>query len=297
MAKKLPAVVAAGAVVLRHHGREPEVLVVHRPAYDDWSLPKGKQYPDEDLQVTAARETQEETGYQVRLGRPLPKVTYSVSKGRKDVHWWVGYLVDEMAPPATLDSEVDQARWLDFPTAHRLLSYDDEHELIDQARVTPSSGTIVVVRHAKAMQRKHWTGKDWLRPLTSRGKRQADRLVPLLNAYGVDATLSSTSTRCVQTLRPYTKNQGLALDTDYLLSEEGAKEHHEDVDELMWQLRVSAITPAVGAIAVCGHRPVLPAMLAGLHLEPTAMSPAQCLIAHLDADSEPVAVESIKPAF
>ena len=81
-------VVAAGAVITRRGGRE--VLLVHRPKYDDWSFPKGKQDPGEHVLATAVREVQEETGLRVQLGRPLPPQYYEVSLGRsKVVNYWV----------------------------------------------------------------------------------------------------------------------------------------------------------------------------------------------------------------
>ena len=76
-----PDIVAAGAVVLRpDHGGE--VLLVHRPRYDDWSWPKGKQDPGEHVTATAVREVLEETGVEIRLGRPLPPQWYAVASGR-----------------------------------------------------------------------------------------------------------------------------------------------------------------------------------------------------------------------
>ena len=83
-----PDVIAAGAVVVR----KGAVLLVHRPKYDDWSFPKGKQDPGEDDVVTAVREVAEETGVEVRLGMPLPSTAYVQLDGRtKLVHYWRGH--------------------------------------------------------------------------------------------------------------------------------------------------------------------------------------------------------------
>src|SRR6476659_4369919 len=90
-------VVAAGAVVLRRGpGRTRQVLLVHRPKYDDWSFPKGKQEQDEHIAATAVREVLEETGVEIRLGRPLVPQIYTVSGGRaKTVYYWIGRVIGD----------------------------------------------------------------------------------------------------------------------------------------------------------------------------------------------------------
>ena len=79
---------AAGAVVWRTGPEGPEVLVVHRPKYDDWSLPKGKQEPGEHLLVTAVREVEEETSVRPVLGPPLPSASYLYRGQDKRVDYW-----------------------------------------------------------------------------------------------------------------------------------------------------------------------------------------------------------------
>ena len=73
---------AAGAIVWRGTGRTLEVLLVHRPRYDDWSWPKGKLDPGESLPACAVREVAEETGHSIVLGLPLPQVKYRLEDGR-----------------------------------------------------------------------------------------------------------------------------------------------------------------------------------------------------------------------
>ena len=84
------AVLAAGAVLWRpsDDASAPEVAVIHRPRYDDWSLPKGKVDPGETEPVTAVREVHEETGYSAHLGRRLAAVSYPVEQGIKKVRYW-----------------------------------------------------------------------------------------------------------------------------------------------------------------------------------------------------------------
>ena len=106
------AVLAAGAVLWRasDDGSEPEVAVIHRPRYDDWSLPKGKVEVGENEPVTAVREVHEETGFSCHLGRRLASVSYPVeTQGIKKVRYWAAHIVDgEFAP----NSEVDELKWL-----------------------------------------------------------------------------------------------------------------------------------------------------------------------------------------
>ena len=109
-----PDVIAAGAVVTRKGPEGREVLLVHRPKYDDWSFPKGKQDPGEHVTATAVREVLEETGVEIRLGRPLRPQLYVVSGGRaKTVHYWVGHVMgDDDVSSYEINEEVDDLAWL-----------------------------------------------------------------------------------------------------------------------------------------------------------------------------------------
>jgi 8-oxo-dGTP diphosphatase len=124
---------AAGGVVWRRAGDGVEVCVVHRPRYEDWSLPKGKLDPGETFEQAALREVQEETGIACDLGDKLPDVTYDDHKGRsKLVRYWT------MTPDPEADSgfepndEVDELRWLPVAEARALLSYEPDRDLLDQ---------------------------------------------------------------------------------------------------------------------------------------------------------------------
>ena len=87
--KSRETVKAAGALVWREKGKHLEVLLVHRPRYDDWSIPKGKVDSCESVRTCAVREVAEETGVQVILGQPLSRVRYKIADGaRKEVHYW-----------------------------------------------------------------------------------------------------------------------------------------------------------------------------------------------------------------
>ncbi len=119
---------AAGGLVLRTADDEVEVAVVHRPRYDDWSLPKGKVDPGETDEACARREVEEETGYQCRLGRELPSTRYVDRKGRaKQVRYWE---MEVEGGTVTPNDEVDELRWLRPDEAVDLLSYDRDCALV-----------------------------------------------------------------------------------------------------------------------------------------------------------------------
>jgi 8-oxo-dGTP diphosphatase len=108
------------------------VVVVHRPRYDDWSLPKGKLDPGEGWEAAALREVEEEVGLRCRLGPELPPVNYRDNKGRdKVVRYWLMEPDGEAAFEP--NDEVDEMRWLEPGAAAELLSYPHDAELVRQA--------------------------------------------------------------------------------------------------------------------------------------------------------------------
>jgi 8-oxo-dGTP diphosphatase len=121
---------ASGGVVWRRSGDgDAEVVVVHRPRYDDWSLPKGKLDHDERWEDAALREVQEEVGLRCTLGDELPPVAYRDNKGReKVVRYWLMEPLDGGAFEP--NDEVDEMRWLDLQAATALLSYPHDAELV-----------------------------------------------------------------------------------------------------------------------------------------------------------------------
>ena len=128
--RRMSEVHAAGAVVFRRADGGPEIAVIHRPRYDDWSLPKGKLDPGESWEEAALREVLEEVGLRCRLGAELPPVGYRDNKGReKVVRYWL-MEPEHGAAPFIPNDEVDEMRWVDVAAAAALLSYPHDAELV-----------------------------------------------------------------------------------------------------------------------------------------------------------------------
>ena len=121
-----PDVAAAGGVVLDEEG---QVVLVHRPKYDDWTLPKGKLDPGESFEDAAVREVEEETGLRCRLVRELPSSEYPDAKGRsKLVRYWL--MEVEAETGFVPGDEVDELRRLPLDDALALLTYDRDHDVL-----------------------------------------------------------------------------------------------------------------------------------------------------------------------
>lgn len=120
---------AAGGVVLDPEGR---VVLVHRPRYDDWTLPKGKLDRGESFEDAALREVEEETGLRCRLVRELPSSEYLDPKGRsKLVRYWL--MEVEHDPGFVPNDEVDELRWVPVEEAPALLTYPRDAEILGSA--------------------------------------------------------------------------------------------------------------------------------------------------------------------
>ncbi|MEU4835944.1 NUDIX hydrolase [Streptosporangium sp. NPDC023615] len=247
---------AAGALVWRGSPDAPEVALVHRPAYDDWSFPKGKLKRGEHPVAAALREVTEETGLTVELGRSLPSSRY-IHRGRpKRVDHWVARMVAE--GPFTAGDEVDEVVWLPVEEAGRRLSYGADAELLRAfGTLSPATTPLVLVRHALAGNRREWKGDDDERPLDKNGRRQAGTLAAVLGAFAPAELVSSPSERCVRTLQPYAERSGLPVRLEPALSES-----RYDPGAC---LRLAEDALASGrSVALCSHGKILPELISGI---------------------------------
>jgi 8-oxo-(d)GTP phosphatase len=270
-------VLSAGAVVFRPG---PQVLLVHRQRYDDWSFPKGKLDRGEHRTAAAVREVEEETGLRVRLGAALGSQRYPTERRMKTVFYWVGRVVgSDDVSGYEVNDEIDAVAWVDVERARTQLTYPYDRATLEEAlALRPRTLPLLVLRHAKARSRKTWRTDDRLRPLLAVGQEQADRLTPVLAAYGVGQVLSSTSTRCAETVAPYVGESGARLRLTDKLSEEGAtvRTVATGVDRLVGRMRQHG----VGGL-LCTHRPVLPEVFAHLGIGDPGLEPGELLVAHL----------------
>ena len=258
------ATLAAGAAIWRppaDPAEDAEVLLVHRPAYDDWSLPKGKSEPDEHILLTAVREVQEETRIRPVLGPRLPTVEY-VSWGRpKQVSYWSAFGDGAEAAPG---NEIDAVSWLPLGQARQQLADTHDDPVISAFRPLETV-PLILLRHASAGHKADWPGDDCGRPLDEPGEADARALADLLACFApVARVISSPALRCTDTVRPYAAAFGGTVETEACLAPYGRSEDSSSRTDLAGALRrlldglVADRRPAV----LCLHRENLPDVLA-----------------------------------
>lgn len=275
---------AAGAVVFR----DQLTCIIHRPHIGDWTIAKGKPDKHEYLPATAVREVEEETGLRIRLGHPLSNVSYPLDGYMKVVEFWVGHELGstEFVP----NDEVDELAWLSVDEACTRLSDPAYAALLQRAAAAPATTPVIIARHAKATARKDFDGIDVKRPLAKKGLKQADALAGLFGAFGVLDVVTSSAARCVQTVSPYATAQDLPVTALDALTEEAAETDPGAVGPAVREVLSHAATTGRPAL-ICGHRPVLPAMLAAMGLADRPFSPGDALVAHVDQQGVVIATE------
>ena len=140
-------------------------MIVHRKRYDDWTLPKGKVEAGESLPACAVREVQEETGVTIRLGVPLDTDPLRGRQGAGSSRSTTGVARCSASCAGRRTTEVDVVSWLPVRAALARLTYSHDHFLVQQYLEQPPTTPLILVRHAKAMDRKDWSQKDAARPL------------------------------------------------------------------------------------------------------------------------------------
>jgi 8-oxo-dGTP diphosphatase len=212
---------AAGGVPWRDGDGGVEVVVVHRPRYGDWTLPKGKLDRGEHELVAAVREVREETGLTCAPQVRLPTIRYLTGDPgvEKLVDFWsMRVLADAGREP---DHEIAEVRWVPLAEAAALLSYKhDRGVLAAFARLPRITAEVALVRHATAGSRAAWHGPDRLRPLDSVGHGQAAALVPLLLLTAPERVVSAAPVRCRETVLPLAGALGLPVKVDPAFDEE-----------------------------------------------------------------------------
>jgi 8-oxo-(d)GTP phosphatase len=250
-------VLAAGAVLWRPGQSESgaEVAVIHRPRYDDWSLPKGKVDPGETEPVTAVREVFEETGHLVQLGRRIATVTYPIEPRTKKVQYWsAGSLGGGFSP----NNEVDDLIWLPVPTAIEKVSYAYDRKVLRRwAKQPADTQSVLIVRHGTAGSKSRFSGDDKIRPLDKKGRAQAEALVAQLSCFGATDVYAADRLRCHQTVEPMAEELGVAINNEPTLTEEAYADNPKRGRRRVLEIADSHRTPVI-----CTQGKVIPDLIA-----------------------------------
>lgn len=247
-----PPEMAAGGILWRKKRGEVQILLAHRPRYDDWGFPKGRLDDGESLMQCGIREVIEETGLTFSLGGRLPDVAYVKPGGRdKRVAYWA---MRETGGDFVPNREVDAIKWATVTRAHKLLTYDRDREILLRLRGgwRKPARRLIVIRHALAGRRGTWGEDDQKRPLSDTGKIQAKSLPALLEGHAIDRIVSSPAKRCVQTVKPLAATLGLAVTTNDDLWEEARPK----------RFRRQLVNTDRSTVVVCSHRPILEDLIA-----------------------------------
>ncbi|WAH96047.1 NUDIX hydrolase [Arthrobacter sp. MMS18-M83] len=300
-------VTAAGAIPWRVTKGALEVLLIHRPKYDDWSWPKGKLDVGETIPECAVREIREEIGLDAALGIPLPPTHYHVAAGLKVVHYWATQVNGSVIKPD--GEEVDAYMWAAPDKAARFLSNPTDVSPLQALAKTHLNGELetwplILVRHAKAKPRSSWTKAEGSRPLAATGLRQALAVERLLGVWKPLRIVSSPWARCVSTIAPYAKAAGAKVKLVEALTE-----HNHQRSPKKTSAVVEGLFDKQRAVALCTHRPALPTILKklGERMGPELheilpaqdpyLAPGEMIVCHVARGNgqRVVAVEQIKP--
>lgn len=280
----LPVVQAGGGVLWRRGPWDRlEIALVHRPRYDDWSLPKGKAKRHENLLVTALREVEEETGFVPRIGPFLTRFSYTpgipktaraasparvadaeqsgqvpsarVAARTKVVGYWSMAAGEGRFVPG---DEVDELAWTSLDEARERLSYPLDRTVLDRFASTPLDTVAIVIARAGHAQP---GASAHLRALDGRGRAQAAGLVPVMRSAASHVLLSSPSARCVETLLPAAGELGIGVEVDPALANTEPDDAREVAARL---LRVASGGAGVAAcVAGPGVDPLVRELTAG----------------------------------
>jgi 8-oxo-dGTP diphosphatase len=251
---------AAGGVLWRPHAEDAtkvRIALIHRPRYDDWTLPKGKRKPGEPSLSTAMRETAEETGHTGKAQRRLATMCYRAAGTVKEVDYWSMRAGDGRFTPS---EEVDQLRWRSPGKALRRLTYAADRDLLEEFLEAPRPTSVVVLaRHASAGKRSEWKRADVLRPLDPSGRRDARAVAALIAAFGPEAVYSADLVRCRQSASEVGAALGLPVTDLPELSDAGYLAHPNAAAAVFRELAAKHL-----ASYVCSQGDAIPGLLSDL---------------------------------
>lgn len=251
---------AAGALLWRENtSRELEIALVHRQQYGDWSLPKGKIEDNESALSCAYREVFEETGIKARFTRQLSTIEYEDNGSLKRVKYWVAQSIN----PETefkANQEVDELLWISPEKAIERATHASDKDLIKKfLEIGGKTDTLIILRHAKALERGDWDNDDSLRTLDEKGLMQAAYLSDHFSPFAIDEIYTSNFTRCIQSVEPLGQNRGLQITQVPSLNESIFEQDPERAISF-----ANALKQDEKNILMCSHNPVIPTMLRGI---------------------------------
>ena len=251
---------AAGALLWRDNSDlSIEVALIHRPRYQDWSLPKGKLEMGETALQCAYREVLEETGIRASFTRHLGAVEYEESGQQKRVKYWAAYCALDQSD-FIANEEVDQMKWLPATQALEQATHDSDKSIIETfMNQEQHTDTLIILRHTKSLERGDWDEEDSHRTLDETGFDQAQLLIKHLEPFAIDELYTSDYTRCVQTVTPLAHARGLSITTVPSLNEESFELDPEKAISF-----ANALKQDEKNILICSHNPVIPSMLRGI---------------------------------
>jgi 8-oxo-(d)GTP phosphatase len=239
-----------------------EVLLIHRPAHGDWSIPKGKADPGETGRECAEREVWEETGLRCHVGAELPSIRYEDSRHRiKTIRYWAAAAGSGRFTP---NAEVDAVRWLPLPAALRTVTEPRDRPAIIalgsrlqlELGVRPAARRekmLLLVRGADMTKRDEWDPAAGGRPLAPGGEQAARSLASLGALFDIERIVSAPSIRCVETVAELARRESLEVE----------RSAHLAGGSLAATLDLVAGTRGTGTV-LCTHEGVMADVLAHL---------------------------------
>lgn len=283
---------AAGAVLWRRLSDDLlQIALIHRPRYNDWSFPKGKQEEGETAITCAYREVLEETGYESLFGPDLGEIHYDVEGVRKRVRYWAAEAIGN--PISVLDiKEVDQLIWVTLEDAKSKLTSDSDRIILENFRLFGAdTHPLILLRHAKAISREDWDSDDGDRPLAQSGQLQSKRFHSQFLPFGIEEIHTSDAVRCYESIEQLARS----LSINPIFSPQ-LSEYSFQKDPKSWKTTISDIIENEITTLVCSHNPVIPEIVKHLIGKKSLkkldhdLLPGEAWILHLK-DAEVIAID------
>lgn len=284
-------ILAAGAVVWRRNSNDQiEIALIHRIQYKDWSIPKGKVEGNESLIACAYREVAEETGFNTKFGPMIGEISYQVGNANKTVTYWAAKFVEQEGQPNP--NEVDEVKWILASEAQEFLTRELDKQIVSKfLELDLDTRPLILLRHAKAIERTDWAGEDTDRPLSSDGERQAKRLLTVMRPFGIQEMHSSSAVRCYETITPMARSLNVDFFFTDSLSEDVYRKDKERSVRYANRLLVNDYP-----VLMCSHNPVLPEIISsfvdkfGVSVEQIKLEPGDAWVVH-HIDKEVVQID------